>query len=214
MKFDVNKFIPYGIIVFLVFVIFLQRSCVHDKTTEVTTKQKVIIPKKTGSFKKPTSITPVVQSKDSIKWYNKIIKVENPVNKKLADEFIKAQKENDSLKALNLYLKSIGEQKDIYTFEDKYVKFKVNTKTRGELLSISSDYELKETTQKVDVVQKETKFALYSGVSLEYDTNSSKITPKINLGLQNKLGDVYLLDAGIDNSIQVGYLHRFINIKK
>lgn len=213
MKFDINKFIYFGIIVFLVFVIFAQRSCVpHDKP--VTTKQKVVIPKKVGSFKKPTSIIQVAPKKDSVHWHNEYIKVENPVNKKLADEFIKAQKENDSLKALNLYLNSIGEHNDIYTFENQYAKYSVNAKVRGKILDMTSDYELKETTQKVDVIQKETKFALYSGGGLEYSRELNKLVPKVTVGFQNKLGDVFYLEGGTDNSVQVGYLHRFINIKK
>lgn len=213
MKDISHKIILYITIVFLVGVIFTQRSCA-PQIEKYNSRQEVMIPKKEGVFLKPSLVIKEAPKKDSIKWNDRIIKTENPIDKKLANDYIQAQKENDSLKALNLYLKAIGEHEDTYVFDDKNLKLEVSTKTRGEILSIKSKYEIKERVEVVPVRQKETKFALYTGVSLEYITDLNRLTPKASLGFQNKKGDILSVEMGLDKSIQVGYSFRLINIKR
>lgn len=208
-----HNIILYITIIFLVGVIFLQRSCA-PQIAKYNAKQEILIPKKEGKFLKSTLVVKEKPKKDSIVWRDKVIKTENSINKKLANDYIQAQKENDSLKALKLYLGAIEEHEEKYTFDDKNLKLEVSTKTRGKILSILPKYEIKEKKEIVDVIQKETKFALYTGVSLEYITDINRLTPKISLGIQNKKGDILSIESGLDKSIQVGYSVRLINLKK
>lgn len=213
MKEISHNIILYITIVFLIGVIFIQRSCA-PQIAKYNAKQEVLILKKEGKFSKPTLVIKKDSKKDSIKWKDRFIKTENPINKKLASDYIQAQKENDSLKALKLYLGAIEEHEEKYTFDDKNLKLEINTKTRGKILNILPKYEIKEKKEIVNVIQKETKFALYTGVSLEYITDMNRLTPKVTLGIQNKRGDILSIETGSDKSVQIGYSVRLINIKR
>lgn len=214
MKEISHKIVLYITIVFLIATVLIQRSCA-TQIEKYNSKQEVVIPKKEGSFSKPTTIIKrSVVKKDSIIWKDKVIKTENPINKKLAEGYIKAQQERDSLKTLNLYLKSIEEKEETYIFNNKDINLEVDTKTRGSVLSIKPRYEIKEREQVVPVKQKETKFALYTGASLEYVTSLEKLTPKASVGIQNSKGSILSVEMGLDKSVQIGYSVRLINIKR
>jgi hypothetical protein len=66
----------------------------------------------------------------------------------------------------------------------------------------------------VEVKQKQTVFAVYVGGGLETTTTLDKLTPKVNIGIQNKKGDILSVHYGIDKSIGISYNLRIINIKK
>lgn len=209
-----HKLILYSTIVFLVVFIFIQRSCTAQ-TIQNTTKQKVWTKEKKGEFPSVTAIIKESNKKDSIVYRNKVVKTENPFNKKLAEDFIASQKENDSLKALKLYLNAIEEKEKTYTFDNKDVTIEVYTKTRGDILKITPKYTLKSVEHEVEVLQKETVFAAFAGVGLETTTTLERLTPEVSVGFQNKKGTVLLFKYGItDKSVGVSYIHRFINIKK
>jgi hypothetical protein len=205
------KIIPYLVILGLLVYIFIS----PQKNQNKTATQKVIIPEKKGEIKNPIFIIKHKGVKDSIIWKDKIIRTENPVNKKLAEDFIASQKENDSLKSLKLYLNAIQEVDGTYVFNDKYIKIEVNTKTRGEILKISPKYTIKEREEIVQVKQKETVFAIYTGAGLSTTTTLEKVTPEVNLGFQNKKGSILSFKYGItDKSVGVGYSLRILNYKK
>ena len=209
-----HKLILYSTIVFLLVFIFIQRGCTAQ-TIHNTTKQKVIVPEKKGEFKNPTAIINIKGKKDSIVWKNKIIRTENPFNKKLAEDFILSQKENDSLKSLKLYLDAIEEVDGTYVFDNKDLKLEVYTKTRGEILEIIPKYTIKEREEIVQVKEKRTVFALYAGAGLNTTTTLEKLTPEVNLGFQNKKGSILTFKYGItDKSVGVGYSLRIKNYKK
>jgi hypothetical protein len=205
------KIIPYLVIIGLLVYIFILPETKQNKTLT----QKVIIPEKKGEIKNPVVIIKHKGIKDSIIWRDKIIRTENPVNKKLAKDFILSQKENDSLKSLKLYLDAIEEVDGTYVFNDKYLNIELTTKTRGEILKISSKYTIKEREEIVQVKQKETVFAIYAGAGLNTTTTLEKLTPEVNLGFQNKKGDIITFKYGItDKSVGVGYSLRILNYKK
>lgn len=208
-----HRIVLYLTIVGLLSVIFMQRSCA-PQIKQYNASQQVTIPKKEGSFDKPVAIINDKSKKDSVIYNGQKIVTENPVNKKLVEDYIKSQKENDSLKALNLYLKAIEERTETRVFDNKDMKIKVNTKTRGEILNMKVDYERKEFTENVKVQEKETKFALYAGAGLDYTSDLNKLTPKAIIGIQNSKGDIISVGVGTDKSIQVGYSFRLINIKR
>lgn len=206
-----HKLILYITIGLLFISLFIQRSC----SAQTTVKQKVFVPEKKGEFKNPIAVINTKGKKDSIVWKDKIIKTENPVNKKLAEDFIASQKENDSLKSLKLYLNAIEERDSEYIFDNKDLKLEIKTKTRGEILKITPKYTIKEREEVLQVKSKESVFAVYAGIGLETTTTLERLTPEINLGVQNRKGDLLLLKYGVtDKSIGVSYIHRFINIKK
>lgn len=205
------KIIPYLIILGLLVYIFISPQKKETKTAT----QKVIIPEKKGYIKNPIVIIKYKGVKDSVIWKDKIIRTENPVNKKLAEDFILSQKENDSLKSLKLYLDAIEEVDGTYVFNDKYVKIEVNTKTRGEILKISPTYTIKEREEILQIKQKQTVFAIYAGAGLNTTTTLEKLTPEANLGFQNRNGSILIFKYGItDKSVGVGYSLRILNYKK
>lgn len=208
-----HRLILYLTIIALVFVIFMQRSCA-PQIKQYNASQQVVIPKKEGSIEKPILIVNNKIKKDSIIYNGNNVITDSPVDKKLVNEYIQAQKDNDSLKALNLYLRSIGEHSETRIFDNKDLNVKVHTKTRGEILNMNIDYERKEFIESVKVKEKETKFALYAGAGLGYTSDLNKLTPKAIIGIQNRKGDILSFEAGTDKSIQVGYSFRIINIKK
>lgn len=186
-----------------------------QKKSESISKQKVVVPERKGEFKNPTAIINYKGKKDSIVWKDKVIKTENPINKKLAEDFITSQKENDSLKSLKIYLNAIEEVDRTYVFNDKYLKLEVATKTRGKILKIIPKYTIKEREEIVQVKQKETVFALYAGAGINTTTTLDKLTPEVNIGFQNKKGNLLTFKYGItDKSVGVGYSLRIINYKK
>lgn len=198
-----------GIVIFILIIFLFHRQCSSSTTT-----QKVVIPKKVGKFEKPDTII-IVKNKDSVVWKEKVIKTENPVNKKLAAELIEALKYKDSVKVLKMYLEAIQERDGTYVYDNKDLKLEIATKTRGEILSIKPLYTIKEREELVTVKNKETIFALYGGAGLGTTTNLNTLTPQINLGFQNNKGSIIMFEYGItDKSIGAKYIYRIINIKK
>ena len=103
----------------------------------------------------------------------------------------------------------------VYITNRIYLKLEIKTKTRGDILKITPNYTIKEREEVLQVKSKESVFAIYAGLGLETTTTLEKLTPEVNLGMQNKKGDLLLLKYGVtDKSIGVSYIHRFINIKR
>lgn len=186
----------------------LQKSCVNTSS-----KQVVTIPAKVGSFKDSIQYKEVEKVRESLVYVKgKEVKVENPVNKELLENFIQLQKENDSLKLLKLYVKAIEEREGNYTFNNEDMDLNIYTNVRGTILNIKPTYKIKERV--LEVREKETVFASYAGLSLGTTTDLTKLTPSLDLGIQNKSGDIFTGSVGLDKTIKVGYFYRFINIKK
>lgn len=206
-----HKLILYTIILSLLIIVFVQRSC-SAQTSQV--KQKVIIPEKVGEFKTPTAIINNKGKKDSIVYKDKVVVTENPFNKKLAEDFILSQKENDSLKALKLYLNAIEEREQTYVFDNKDTKLEIYTKTRGEILKLTPKYTIKEREETVLVKNKETVFALYAGGGISNNISLSNFIAEAHVGLQNKSGDI--ISAGYDTqkNISIKYSRQIFKIKK
>lgn len=199
-------------IVGLIVIFLFQRGC-STQPTQTKVKHTVTTPEKRGEFK-TAEIIKSKGVKDSIIYRDKIIKTENPFNKKLAKDFIASQKENDSLKAIKLYLDAIQEKDGTYVFDNTDIKLNIKVRTRGEVLKIVPSYVIKESKQKVEVENKETVFATYVGGGVISSTKLDRLTPTVNLGLQNKKGDILYVQYGLDKSIGIGYNFRIINIKK
>ena len=206
----IKDFILYLTVTLLLLYIFIQQQC-SAQNIDNTTKQEVLIPEKKGSFDKPIAIIHN-NKKDSVVYKKQIIYTENPVNKKLYNEFLETK---DSLERVKLYLKSIQEKDGTYVYDDNNLKLEVYTKVRGEILKIKPTYTIKERKEVVQVKQKESIFAVYAGASIGNNVSLSDLSVNATLGIQNKKGDIFTCEYGLlDKSYKVGYIKRFINIKK
>lgn len=194
---------------FIIYLFTLIKQCSEPKETIPVT---IETPAKSGSFEKPTEVIPGVAKKDSIVYKKgKTIYTENPINKQLAEDYLKA---TDSIKRLKLYLDAIQEKDGTYVYDNKDLKLEIYTKTRGELLEIKPNYTIKPTEVKVDVPVKQTVFAMYGGLEILNNSNLNNLGVKAEVGIQNKKGTIFTVGADTRSNYYVGAKVKFLDIKK
>lgn len=196
-------------IFFIIFLISIVKQCSEEKdTVSVTLKT----PEKIGVFEKPTDTIIGKNKKDSIVFIKgKTLYTENPINKKLAEDYLKA---TDSIKKLQLYLNAIQEKDGTYIYDNNDVKLEIYAKTRGELLELKPKYTIKPTETKVDVPVKQTVFAMYGGLELGNNSSLNNLSVKADLGIQNKKGTIITIGADTRGNYFVGAKIKFLDIKK
>ena len=196
-------------IFFVIYLLTLIKQCSEPKQTIPVT---VETPIKKGSFEKPTEVIPGASKKDSIVYKKgKTIYTENPINKQLAEDYLKA---NDSIKRLKLYLDAIQEKDGTYVYDNEDLKLEIYAKTRGELLEIKPNYTIKPTKVKVDVPVKQTVFAMYGGLEIINNQTLNNLGVKAELGIQNKKGTIFTIGADTRSNYYVGTKIKFLDIKK
>lgn len=196
-------------IFFVIYLFTLVKQCSEPKITEPV---KIEVPAKVGSFEKPTEVIPGVKVKDSIVYKKgKTIYTENPINKQLADDYLKA---TDSIKRLKLYLDAIQEKDGTYVYDNKDLRLEIYAKTRGELLEIKPHYTIKPTEVKVDVPVKQTVLAMYGGIELANNATLTNLAVKADVGIQNKKGTIFTIGADTKGNYYVGAKVKFLDIKK
>lgn len=189
------------IIVLLLGYIFLQKSCDTQHNTE---KKNATIPEKKGEFKKPTAQINHKQ-KDSIVFRKgQTIYTENPINKELAEEFIKLQKENDSLGLLKKYVDAVQIRKQTTIFDDKDITLEIDTEVQGELKSILPRWKVKEYKTKVEAPIK-TRPAVYVGAGISDNKQFNNFTAQAEIGLQIKR-DIISITADTKQNFGIKYL--------
>src|SRR5690606_24265877 len=87
----------------------------------------------------PKEVTPIIN--DSIIYKDKIIRIENPINKELVEKYKQAK---DSLEQLKLYLDAITVRSYEDTVEDDNLVFNYKAKTTGTLDEFKFNYTIKE----------------------------------------------------------------------
>jgi hypothetical protein len=208
----IKKYGYSAIIVILLIIIFLQRSC-NNKYDDGTPKQKeVVVPAVKDSFKsvKPT-IVKLPPIHDTIIAKGDTIIVTEPLDKTLAKNYLQAK---DSIGRLNLYLSSIQRRKYSQTFTDNNISITVDAEATGTINSIKPSYVIKERKVEAPVVIKQTAYALYTGVEIHNNNGLGVLGVKADLGVQNRRGDIYTIGYDTNNNIYLGYKIRLINIKK
>lgn len=194
---------------FIIYLFTLVKQCSEPKDTVPV---KIETPAKRGSFEKPTEFIPGVAKKDSIVYKKgKTIYTENPINKQLAEDYLKA---TDSIKRLKLYLDAIQEKDGTYVYDNKDLKLEIYAKTRGELLEIKPKYTIKPSEVKVDVPVKQTVLAMYGGIEVGNNASLTNLTVKADVGLQNKKGTIFTIGADTRSNFYVGAKIKFLDIKK
>ena len=115
-------------------------------------------------------------------------------------DYEQAIKDNDILKAKNLFLESIS------------LDIKIDGKflTRGKLLEYKIDYKIKSDTLKFKptIKYQHPKLTLLPGVKLTVPTNplgDSKPNVEINLGIQGKKGNIISVGFDTEKRVTVGY---------
>jgi hypothetical protein len=198
------------IIVLLLGVIFVQRSCYNNSKQKV---QSTSLPIIKGKFDKVKPIPNVIDTVylDSIVYKDKIVKVDRPVDKKLVEDYLKA---NDSITKLSLYVNSVQTNTYTKTFSDEKIDITVNAETTGTLNLLDLTYKSKDIKVDLPVIIKRTTFAAYAGGGLNVNLIDIKPEYFVNAGIQNKRGDIILGGFGSNKTIQATYVFRILNITK
>ena len=201
----VKKYFWQILVVGLVILLFLQHSCQGD--TIKNNPSVIITEPKVGGFNyyKPKPIKGI--NYVFVTEEGDTIKVENPVNKELEQKYLNALSENEKLK---LYLEVIQKRTYIDSLEDKNIKINYTALTTGTLDSIKIDYTIKPDTIKI----KQPVFRLLGGSSLEFNYLTMKPSIGINLGFQNKKGNILIGGFNSSQELVISYYHNLWTIKK
>ena len=201
----IKKYFWQILVVGLVILLFLQRSCQSDN--KIDNSGVIVTPPKIGGFDyyKPKEI------KGNKYFYittkGDTIEIENQVNKDLESKYLNALSENEKLK---LYLQAIQKRTYVDSLEDKNVKINYTALTTGTLDSIKFKYEVKSDTIKI----KQPIFSLLGGFSLQSNINTLKTYPGLNIGFQNKKKDILLFEYNTNKDMSIKYIKNIFTIKK
>lgn len=134
------------------------------------------------------------------------------VDEEYKNKYEKAIKENDSLEAMNLFLKSIeiNEYTKVLTDNDT-IKITAYAKTRGTLLKYGVDYTIKSDTISYipETINKRPKLTVLVGGEAIIPAGGPTGNPalKFDIGFQNQKG--HIISGGVDTqrNIYIGYKH-------
>lgn len=199
------------------FIILLCFNLYSNKSTVTT---KVVIPEFKGVFEskkpdqKPLEWPEKGLEKPTIKWNNQVIKVENPINIDLANQYVRAK---DSIERLNLYIKSIQLNRFSSKFEDENLLLNIDGIVQGEIQEITPSYTIKPKEVPVEIKQKETYLRMWIGASLGINKELDRGVYKFDIDFQNKKGDIfsgeYMRVNGQDFGL-VGIKKSILNLKR
>lgn len=123
------------------------QTCEKEGVDIKVTERDVVIPAVEGNFDKPDKVTELPSAgKDSVKVGKQYIYSTHPLDPKLKKEISEAK---DSISILKLLIKTGQTRENITDFSNDKLELKVTTLTKGELLSVTADFKIKETTVKV-----------------------------------------------------------------
>lgn len=196
---DIKKLIYPIIIILLLLVIFIQRSCNNIKKPfqEVNTVVQY------DTIYKPVEIkTKIITKYKTLK--GKEIFIPGKVDTIEVKVFEYA---TDSVQ-FNMFTNATKIRSYKNEFKDSVADVSIYTETKGELLKIVPAIHVKQ------VKKVETVFALYTGLEIYNNTSLSNSGIKVDLGIQNKRGDIYTAGYDTNKNIFIGYKLRLINIKK
>jgi hypothetical protein len=201
-----SDIIKYLIIVILVGIIFLQRSCYKEHVSIVK------LPEVKGTFDtvKPKEI-PSKTKYVYTTLKGKTIYLTNPVNDSLVKEYEKA---TDSICKLQLYLDAISEREYLTEYDNDTINLKVYSKVQGTLLKEKPSYVIKTRSVETSKLIKEQKFAMYAGVDVFDNKLFNNFGVKASLGFQNKNKDILTFSYDTHKNFYLGYSVKLFSIKK
>lgn len=190
--------------IILVAVIVLAGYLIYDKLTakpqiiEVPVRVEVPVPAVEGSIEKDTIGIPVR------------VEVENPINKKLLQDYIQTK---DSLEQLKLYQEAITTRVYSEVFEDTIQRITVESTVQGKLLDQDLNYFIKPRTVRFDTIIKipvPTRVKLFVGAEIGMplldlpNFNTSPIV-KANFFLKDKRDNIISTSVSTDKRVWLGY---------
>lgn len=189
----------YVLIGLLIFSIFLQRSCSNNKQSF----QKVKTVVKYDTIFKPS------ESKTKIVTKYKTIKGEDIyITGKIDTVEVKVfEKSVDTVK-LNMFIDATKIRSYTTRFNDSVADVSIYSETKGELLKIVPTVKIKQ------IKVKETVFALYGGLEVYNNLQLSNPGIKVDLGIQNKKGDIFTGGYDMNQNIYIGFKKQIFAIKK
>jgi hypothetical protein len=136
---------------------------------------------------------------------DRLLKEYNSLNKAFASA-------NDSLQQI-IYTKAIAPKLFKHTFDNDTLSATVKgIVANGEVDKLNLDYTIKSRT--IDMKVPQVKFRLLAGVEVGATKDFDKFNTKVNLGFQNKKGDVISISADTDKRFYIGYQFSIFSIKK
>lgn len=202
-----KKNIPYLIIAVFLVIIWLQNSCEPNiQTVEVK------VPEVKGSFKPVKPIHDTIKiEKTIVKWKEKEIEIENPINMEIFNKYTRAK---DSLERLAILLKAIEIKKFSKEFEDDDISITANGTVQGEVKDIGFDYTIKERTVEAEVPSsKETVFRLLGAIEMGNTKQFDSFVMKANLEFENRKGNSFTTGFDTEQRIWLGYKFKIFQIK-
>lgn len=203
--------------VVLLFIISWFKGCFNHGQDSVTIKTKPIVGKTAAvrPYNKPITV-----SKDSIIYIpfeRTSSKEDLKKMKSIADSLLKAnlQLEIAFAKANNkdsLYKKTIEINSFNHTWDNDTIKATVNGISRGTVEQIQLHYIIKSQKQEVKVPA--TVFRLLGGAEAGVTKDLSKFNTKVNLGFQNKKGNIMTISADTEERFYIGYQMSIFSIKR
>lgn len=194
-----KKYIQPVIILILLVVIFIQRSC---NSNTIIQKGKEIV--KYDTVFKPSEIkTKIVTKYRNIKGDTIFIK--GKIDTLTITKFEKA---TDPIKE-QMFIEASKIRQYKNDFNDSVADVSIFTETKGELLKIAP-----KITIKARLPERKTVFALYGGFEVFNSLQLNSFGTKANLSFQNKRGDLFTTGYDTNKNIYLGYSFRFINFKK
>ena len=189
----------YIIIGLLIFSLFLQRSCSNNKQS--FQKVKTIIQYDT-IFKPPESKPIVITKYKTIK--GKDILIAGKIDTIEVKIFEKAV---DSVQ-FNMFTNATKIRSYTTQFNNSDADISIYTETKGELLKIAPTVTIKQSKVKESV------FAVYGGLEVYNNLQLANPGVKVDIGIQNKKGDIFTGGYDMNQNIYVGFKKQLFNIKK
>lgn len=213
-----NSTLILSVIIAILFLLLWFKGCGSSEPTTV----EVTIPEVKGSFEavkpkhslvqelstEPKNLSTGVQKGNDEflqSEINRLLKEYNSLN----DAFARA---NDSLQQ-EIYKRTIAPKLFSHTFDTDTINATVKgIVANGEVDKLKLDYTIKLKT--IDVKVPQVKFRLLGGVEVGATKEFDKFNTKVNLGFQNKKGDVISVSADTDKRFYLGYSFAIFSIKK
>lgn len=188
----------YIIIGLLISSLFLQRGCSNKEQT-----QKVKIIKQYDTIYKPKFLKGKIITK-YITEKGKTIIIPGKIDTVEVKIFEKAI---DSIK-LQQYINATKIRSYKTQFKDSVADISIYTETKGELLKIVPEVKIKQ------VKKVETVFAMYAGLEVSNSLYLNNPNVKVDLGFQNKKGDIFTAGYDLNENIYLGYKKQLFKIRK
>jgi hypothetical protein len=188
----------YIIIGLLLFSLFLTKSCNNKQSFQ---KVKTVVQYDT-IFKPVKAKTKIITKYKTIKGKN--IYISGKIDTIEVKVFEKAV---DTIK-LNMFIDATKIRSYTTQFNDSVADISIYAETKGELLKIVPTVTIKQ------VKKIETVFALYGGLEIYNNLQLSNPGVKVDLGIQNKKGDIFTGGYDTNQNIYIGFKKQIFTIKK